>query len=211
MKKIILGLALIVMTLSANAQVRFGVKAGMNISTIRVSEGLESDYKPGFHAGVILDMPLSGNFYFNPQLVFSQMGCKQDGEVLADGDIKATLNYLQLPLDFNYRYPLSDKATLDCIAGPYIALGLSSKTEVDMDGSTISTDKGFFGEDGAYKRFDCGIRVGIGTHIGSHAGLSVCYNLGLSNLIKEDSDMMDIPDDYKEKNGAFQISLSWTF
>ena len=50
MKKLLFALsAVLMMSLTSQAQVKFGAKAGMNLS--RVTETVET-MKPGFHAGI---------------------------------------------------------------------------------------------------------------------------------------------------------------
>ncbi|MDO4460990.1 MAG: porin family protein [Bacteroidia bacterium] len=211
MKRFLLICVLLATALSVDAQLKFGVKGGLNVSKIRVSEGEVPDSKAGFHAGVMLDIALTKRIYFNPQLLYTQRGFSLEGleiEGLSGSkgvEAKVTLNYLQLPLDLNYRLGITDIITVDGIVGPYLAMGLSSKTTAEFDGHEITSSENYFSADDGYKRFDCGLRLGVGAHLGSHITASVVYDLGMTNLLKETYD------DEKAKNGIFQVSVGWLF
>ena len=76
MKKIfILALGLIVGTTAANAQdIKFGVKAGLNVSDIIKGDGnnnFDTKTKTGFNAGVTLEIPLIAGLAFTPEVLYS--------------------------------------------------------------------------------------------------------------------------------------------
>ncbi|MDR2359216.1 MAG: PorT family protein, partial [Prevotellaceae bacterium] len=87
MKKTILVLAALAVTLSVNAQVKFGVKAGLNASIISgVSMSplgvdvavLESDGMAiGFHAGAFVNFSFGRLFGLQPEVLYSMQGGKQ--------------------------------------------------------------------------------------------------------------------------------------
>ena len=94
--------ALVVSAVAANAQATFGVKAGANFSSIKSTAGDESestDMKVGLNIGGLANIPISDMFSFQPELVFSMEGGKdeEDGE-----DYKLNLNYINIPLLLQY-------------------------------------------------------------------------------------------------------------
>ncbi len=172
----------------ANAQdkIQFGVRAGMNISSLS-GDMKDLDSRIGYHVGAIMDWNVTGNLYVQPGLFFTTRGAKEEG-------FKMNMNYLQIPISVAYRFPVSDAFKIDVNAGPYFAMGLGGKVK----------DAGVkvFGDEGFCKRFDAGLRVGAGVHIQKFS-VGLIYDLGLTNIAKEDGG--------KIKNGSFQISVGYNF
>jgi len=140
MKKYVLVLTLIVGILgSVNAQkVKFGVKGGMNLSTLgsdmkdnlKDYEGLSQKTRIGFHIGAFADVELMENFYIQPGLFYSSKGLKaKDG----GDEMKVNLNYLEIPILASYRIAISDKIKWHINAGPYLAYGLGGKIKTKYD------------------------------------------------------------------------------
>ncbi len=175
----------------ANAQdgIQFGVRAGMNISSLSGdADGFDS--RIGYHVGAIMDWNVAGNLYVQPGLFFTTRGVKE-------GDWKMNANYLQIPISVAYRFPVSDTFKIDVNAGPYFAMGIGGKYKQDG-----FKDSDIFGDEGDCKRFDAGLRVGAGVQI-SKFSVGLIYDLGLANISKADG--VDL------KNGAFQISVGYNF
>jgi hypothetical protein len=96
MKKIwILFLSLSVYAMHVNAQdITFGVKAGANFSNLKVTfdgEGASPDGATSLYIGGLVDIGLSENVHFQPELLYSIEGA-EDAEV----------NYVNVPLMFKY-------------------------------------------------------------------------------------------------------------
>src|SRR5690606_13884115 len=110
MKKLLLSAAFAVCSVIAvNAQeIKFGVKAGPQITNLTDHDYDDVDSKFGFHAGVYANIKFGGDqFAFQPELLFSTQGAKIDGkfsetvmgEILNyDADIKYNLTYINVPL-----------------------------------------------------------------------------------------------------------------
>lgn len=72
MKKIVLVSVLALTTMFVNAQVTFGVKGGVNFSTLGGDDADELDGKKsntGFYLGGTVNVPISSNFAFQPELI----------------------------------------------------------------------------------------------------------------------------------------------
>ncbi|MFP3599723.1 outer membrane beta-barrel protein, partial [Chryseobacterium sp. SIMBA_029] len=85
MKKLILGLAVTAGTLAFAQQtpssnpVTFGVKGGMNVSSLSKDSGLDDQKsKIGFNAGVFANIPVAASFSVQPEVLYSQYGNKSD-------------------------------------------------------------------------------------------------------------------------------------
>ncbi|MEP2670684.1 MAG: porin family protein [Cyclobacteriaceae bacterium] len=108
MKRIIVPIILCFCAIVAEAQFSFGVKAGVNQNSVRGDKDPFS-YGPstGFHIGVYGSFPLFKKLSLNPELQYIK---KQ----LSDDYFR--LNYLELPVLFNYQ--ISDRFALEL--GPSI-------------------------------------------------------------------------------------------
>ena len=183
--------ALFILTISANAQMKFDVKAGLNLANQKYTyEGssVSPDSKIGIHLGAIGEMDFSENFTFQPGLLFSMKGCKASDEKLA-------LNYIDIPLNFLYKVDAGDMKIFGQ-AGPYLGYALSGKVEDE--------DIEFGSEDGQMKRLDYGIGIGAGVQFGNIQA-SLSYNFGLNNLISGGDS------DNSIKNNVLGISVAYLF
>ena len=84
MKKLVLSLAVAASSLAFAQQ--FGVKAGVNVSSIGGNDDLDQSSKVGFNAGLFMNAPLAANFSIQPELLYSSMGAK------AGNNLNATLH-----------------------------------------------------------------------------------------------------------------------
>ena len=216
-KKFYLVLLAAVLTANyAQAQFTFGVRAGLNLTNMKMkAEGISisADMKPGFQLGVVGEYGLSESFFIQPGILFAQQGSKSDfsssmGSYSYESSTKTTLNYLQIPVNAQYKVDLGGMKLL-LQAGPYFGFAISGKQkgeETTIWGGEKETEKYDekidFGEDDSMKRGDFGLGIGAGLQFGNiQAGLG--YNIGIAN-INTDSD-------FKTKNNSLAITLTYFF
>ena len=106
MKKLLLATFLFALVLSANAQIKFGLKAGINLPNFISNDAngnkLDSKMGFGFHVGGVLDYGLSESFSVQPGILFSSKGAKSStpdtytGKTLNE---TITINYIEIPLN----------------------------------------------------------------------------------------------------------------
>ncbi|KIO78157.1 hypothetical protein TH53_05445 [Pedobacter lusitanus] len=127
MKKIlILAIGLFVAT-AANAQdrIKFGVKAGVNLSDIIKGDGnnnFDTKVKTGFNAGVTLEIPLIAGLAFTPEVLYSQKGYKLTSPL---GEFRQTTNFIDVPILASFRLGSS----FNIVAGPQVSFLLSTKNK----------------------------------------------------------------------------------
>ena len=74
MKKTIILIALIFVSIATMSQTKFGVRAGMTLSTYYSAQSIYQ-FKPGIHIGGIADIPIgSSKFSFVPGVYFADKG-----------------------------------------------------------------------------------------------------------------------------------------
>ena len=181
MKKLFLVAAITAIGFAANAQVAFGVKAGLNLSNLK-GDGESLDSKAGFNAGGFATIPVSSMFAVQPEILFSVEGAKQD-------EIKYNLNYINIPVMFQYR-----NSGFIGELGPQIGILASAKAKLDDETADI--------KDG-FKSTNFALVIGAGYQLTNGLGFGVRYNLGLSS-IAEDSDA-------EIKTSTFSVGASFSF
>lgn len=197
----------------------FGVKAGFNLSTILEKDDFNTyseDYKmkPGFHAGVTMDLPLVSILSFESALLVSTKGFRIDEDFSVSGqsmNVKGKVNLVYLDI------PLTAKATFDVnrfkvygAFGPYLGLGLSGKSKFEerRDGQTIKTERDIdWGNDEIdddLMRLDLGLTAGVGVEISAFQ-IGLTYGHGLMNISPYDNF------DYRIKNRVLGLSVGYRF
>ena len=130
----------------------FGIHAGYCNSWI-TSYGLASSNKPGYEAGFIYRLGLSRNypFYLRTGLNFISKGYEINGF----DDSSTTINYLQLPVGFDYTIALGKHLALIPSAGLYYAVGVWGKRHMGDESVCL------FGREGGFSRHDMGFLCGV--------------------------------------------------
>ncbi|GHT15990.1 hypothetical protein FACS189432_03760 [Bacteroidia bacterium] len=186
MKKVILLAFIAVLSIaSANAQVKFGVTAGLNTSSLTGDvEG--GKYKAGVQAGLLLDYSVSDKFSIIPELLFTQKGAKvEESDEYLNLTIKGAFNfnYLQIPINAAYKFDVAPDSKILVFAGPYVGYALSGKLK--FDSNLLEDIKINFGsKEGELNPLDFGLNIGAGYQYTKFFA-KLQYNLGLSNLSNE--------------------------
>lgn len=109
---------------SNNQKVKFGVKAGLNVSMLRSDDYSNGNTKSkvGFHVGGLAEFNLSEKFALQPELLYSQEG----------GNYAFNTVYLGTPYSFDQDITLS-KINLPVIAKYYVIPGLSIEAGPQLD------------------------------------------------------------------------------
>jgi hypothetical protein len=174
-KKIMLAVVAFI-TFNASAQVRFGVKGGLNLANQSFSVGGE-DYssKLGLSLGVVTEIKLSKSLNLQTGLGYSNRGAR---EKHLDHHDNYVINTLELPLNVVYKFP-SQKGGFILGAGPNIGLNLSAvvKTHDGAD-EKIEIGNGLT----QLKALDFGINFVTGYEFNKNLFVQLNYNAGLTNL-----------------------------
>ena len=154
----------------ANAQVKFGVRAGLNLADVASkTDGVKDETKirPSFYVGGLAEFAFNDVVLMEAGLTYSNQGYKaKEGN---DKDMQYTLN---LPIWVKY-----DFAGFRPKAGLYAGYILSQQAKADGKTETIKSD--------LYNHFDYGIGLGAEYNLPNN-GLffEASYNWGLANLRK---------------------------
>jgi long-subunit fatty acid transport protein len=186
MKKLLILVSFVAFSSATFAQ-EFGITAGATLATAKAEDkssnlSIKSDSKVGFTVGVLANFPISTNFAFQPGLNFTQKGGENTE---TDAGItfkeKITLNYLELPLNFIYKFTEGFYVGL----GPSLAYGLSGKIKTTETNEPDQEEDVKFGNDeneDDLKAFEFGGNILAGYQLANGIFFTVNYNTGFSDL-----------------------------
>lgn len=220
MKKLILcvfALAACMAAFGQNNRV-LGVRAGLNVTNIDFSTGIGNvslDSRASYHVGVAYQQPLlrALPLYLETGLYLTGRGTSLDmsdvnlglDEELT-GKFKMNMLYLQVPVLVSWHFDIKC-VSIQPMAGVFYGLGIHGKAKYQGEKMELfkSTDLGDGAEEeAAFKRSDLGLRFGANVVFKKHYNVSLGYDLGLLNILKEG-------DGVKAKNGSFFVSLGYNF
>jgi hypothetical protein len=169
---------------AANAQVKVAAKGGFNFSTMVGEDAADAHTKIGLHVGGLIQLPVTKQFSFQPEVVFSTQGAKTD--LGSADDFRINLNYLNIPILAKY------KTTSGFFAetGPQMSFLLNAQAR----GGDKTADVQEF-----YRKSDFGWALGLGYEV-SQIGVNARYNLGLTSIREDDGNI-------KTRNGVFQLGV----
>lgn len=195
MKKIftILAVAAAMLTAtSAQAQVKFGLKGGLNITSMSLSKDVVSkDNQTGFFVGptIKVTLPIVG-LGVDAAALYDQRGA----EVGEDGDTeKITQKSINIPINLRYGVGLGSLASVYLAAGPQFGFNIGSKT--------------FYDGDFKFKDSNLSLNVGAGVSLISHIEIGFNYNIALGKT----GEFNDAGDVIKARGNAWQISAAYYF
>ena len=144
MKKIILLLLIFSTSVTSAQKIKYGIKAGLNISSLRADylDETNAKSKTGFHSGVFVEYAFNENFSIQPELLYSTQGGESDSKKYDEADFYLGINpvpqlsYLNFPIMLKYEFV----EKLHVELGPQIGYLLSAKSNIEyIDSSRKET------------------------------------------------------------------------
>ncbi len=170
-------------------KLRFGIKAGVAFADHQYKNNLSSTnhgFKTGGMVGVFLRMPLSNTLYFQPELVMTGKGTKQETHYVRRVDD----TYVELPLNLLSKSSNS-RSTFFIGGGPAPSV---------LIGQNI-----FYSGYKNSKSFDLGINVLAGFEFPIGFSINLNYTHGLLNTTAEKENTPMI------KNQSFGLTIGYLF
>jgi hypothetical protein len=217
MKKMILLVAAMAITVAGFSQLSIGLQGTGSLADAKIKNETDFDYRtkmkamPG--AGVVVQYAFSKNFAIRTGANYQQNGVTLKATVDESVNMKLVLennlNYVQIPVNFLYTVPVS-KLQFFIGGGGYISYGVSGKSKITLthtmpDGSqdTYKEDVKAFEkeEDGGagLKKTDYGVGAIAGLRFGRKLFANVGYQFSLANIAESDEGQ------YKNRNLQFTI------
>jgi hypothetical protein len=156
-------------------KINFGIKGGINLYNIQNDDDTNFDQITGFYFGLLGHIHLNSQWAIQPELVYSSQGAKI-------GSTKYTLDYINLPVMLQYMFDNGFRLQ----AGPQFGFLVRSNSDDDLNS------------------IDFGLGIGASYVVPSTGfGIDARYNLGLSNINKNDA--------VKSTNRGLQLGVFYIF
>ena len=188
-RMILLVIALTMLACVAYAQPIYGLKAGLNYANIDKGN---LDSKLAFHGGGFMQYKVDPFYLVQLELLYSRKG--------AEKIIDYTYDYLDLSLQAKYSYTMESVKIQPYVGGEAGYL-LAANVEYDSSGRSIELDV----KDDA-NSVVWGLVFGTDFVFAEHFILGVRYDLGLTNILKDQDD-----EKVEGKHRAWMFSLGYQF
>ena len=178
----------------AQAQFKWGIKAGVAVNSLKFNKDvIDSDNRTGFTGGLMADftVPVIG-LGFDASLLYAARSVE-----FAEGDGQGTISkrrsYIDIPVNLKYKIGLPGIGRL---ITPFLTTGpdfsfLVSKENIDAAYSS--------------KRFDFAWNVGAGVQLVNHVQIAASYGFGLTKSASGDKSL------YSGKNRCWTITAAYLF
>lgn len=179
MKKILLVIVLFIsLKNAATCQAKLGIIGGVSIAHVhpyRYFNAMNGLPLTSFHAGLVSDLRLSFNLYFQPQFLLSGKGTKDYPNYLDT----VTINpfFLEIPLNFLYKNTVG-KGNVLVGLGPYVGQALFGKVKTFSSQRNIKFGNKYYDD---VRGLDLGLNLIAGYEFKSGPLINVNYSLGLTN------------------------------
>ena len=238
MEKIISILALIFLTIASSAQslipIKYGIKTGLNFSSLNISsiEGVkptDNSSQAGIAAGFIVHIPLSDEWFINPEVLYSQKGASfnyaftHDYELNQRDEYKTTnqltLSYVELNPTISYK--ATDKLALNF--GPSVSFLIGEKYVYTQDPVRDITNITHILTDGLVETtsLDVGFNLGISYFFTEHFFVDTRVYTGFMEVTTAtqpyeifivNGTQIDTPEPaYNLKNRSIVLSIAYLF
>lgn len=150
MKKVFILILLSLICINGYSQTYLGLKGSFSISTLTTGA---SGSRPGFDIGAMMFTPISENWYFHPNILFSLNGAKSAENY--NPDFSVYTYSIETPLLFSYRLG-DEEVSFGFDTGLFIRYGLFGGYWTDTENGRIKPDLFDY-----HKRFDLGPQAGM--------------------------------------------------
>ena len=213
MKKIfttaVLAAAMLFSANSAEAQVKFGIKGGLNVTSMSLdSKVLDAENRAGFFIGPTLKftLPVVG-LGIDASALYDQREAKAKAEVEgAEVESNFKTQSVNIPINVRYGFGLGSTASIFLFAGPQFGFNVGDKNQ------SIFKDMGEW----RLKSSTFSVNVGVGAMLLNHLQLSANYNIacGKTGDMTVSKALGETGQELFSKNGrtnAWQIGLAYYF
>ena len=186
--------------ISTQAQVRFGLKSGLNISNFYGDDAEDLDSKLGFVGGFFITYQSENLFVLQPEVSYSTKGATVKIE-----NINFTLayDYIEIPILLKFPFNLADNQSIKPVlfAGPFVAFKTKAKITFKVNGESEQKDIPSV----TPRDFGFQFGGGLGFNLGKYElGFDIRYILGLASVDKS-TNSFDI------KNRVINFNICFCF
>ena len=185
--------------------VRFGIKGGINFSTLYAKNADDTKMRTGFNVGLFTKLPVSNYVAIQPELYFTTKGAEvKYSKSYVDGTAGFHLNYIELPLMFVGNIT----KIFNIHAGPYVAFLINGKVKNESNVSLFDFEDNIDTDD--YNTFETGFAIGAGIDLRA-LSFGARYSHGFSTVGKERTYLQTSYTFPDAKNGVINLYMSLSF
>ena len=207
MKKILMFVfAAVALSLPSQAQVKFGLKGGLNLTSMSFNKSSAEDAiknKAGFFIGptVKIGLPVSGL-----SLDASALYDQRESKMNVNGTEETLKSQsFQVPINIRYAVGLGSVVNLFAFAGPQFGFNLGDKSKEIFNNAL----------DWTLRSSNVSANVGLGATVLNHLQVTVNYNIALGKTgevdLKQGADATWNTLTGKSKANAWQVSAAYFF
>lgn len=183
---------------AAQAQFRFGVKAGINVNNLKFNRDIfNDDNQCGYTLGVMgeFNVPVIG-LGVDLSAMYTRMNASPeyyDNGVETEGSFGK--DFLEIPINVKYKFSLPVVGSVIApyiYTGPTFAFNLNKKTFENIKSKTCQT----------------AWNVGLGVELVKHLQVQASYGFGMNNVAKY---IGTEPVDLKVKNNYWTVTAAYLF
>ena len=198
-----MGLMALTFCLSANAGIRFGVKAGLNINNLHFNnKPFDAGNRAGFTGGVMTEImiPVVG-IGFDASLMYTRMNSRDYVDIpvndaIDSDEISAGKDFLEIPINVKYKLSLP---AVESFIKPYIYTGPTIAFKLNKN--TLDY----------WKTKTCQVawNIGLGVELIRHLQVQASYGFGINDVV----DRMGLAQtsNLKLKNNYWTVTAAWLF
>ena len=206
---------------NSNSGVRFGFRAGLNLSDVQgdavntftslagyaPNGTITRQMRPGFYAGLYATLPIGPSFAIEPGISYSEKGTVLQSKVPVPA-----LDFLNTKLTGTARLAYIDVPVLAKVfitpgfyvyAGPQASFLVSGKARVEAGALGFSAFKQDFDISNQLRKVDFAAVAGLGYQFENGLGLSAGYDYGLTSL--------DTNNRFNAQNRVIKVGLNYSF
>ena len=193
------------MTVAAQAQVKFGVKGGLNLTNMKFDNSIvDKSNQTGFFIGPTINftLPVVG-LGIDASALYDQRSAKIEGS-----DDKLKQQSIQIPINLRYGFGLGNTASLYIFAGPQFGFNIGDKTTNLLNNAL----------EWRLKDSNLSANLGVGLMLLNHLQVSANYNIALGttgetnvNVLSSTTSTVANLVTGKTKANAWQLSVAYFF
>ena len=191
------------MTVAAQAQVKFGVKGGLNLTNMKFDNSIvDKSNQTGFFIGPTINftLPVVG-LGIDASALYDQRSAKIEGS-----DDKLKQQSIQIPINLRYGFGLGNTASLYFFAGPQFGFNIGDKTTNLLNNAL----------EWRLKDSNLSANLGVGLMLLNHLQVSANYNVALgttgeTNVVNSTLSTAGNILTGKTKANAWQLSVAYFF
>lgn len=186
---------LAVFTQPLQAQIKFGVKAGVNLAEVSFNKDFGNNFRSSNRTGFIVGPTIEAMVPFiglglDGSLLYSQKGINIDNGLK---HIDGSFSYLEVPVNLKWKFGIPKVIGIYLAAGPYASVALGNSLKEFKDNLRLDD-------------FDWGINAGAGVELFGHLQVGANYSYGFSK-----SKFTFFDESYGFHNRMWTISAAYFF